>query len=621
MCGIVGIFDPLNKFENKKKIITDLNNNQTHRGPDDYGYYNDEITSLGFRRLSIIDLQNGNQPIVKNDIVTIFNGEIYNYLDLKKKLIKIGAKFITDSDSEVVANAFLFWGIECLEEFDGMFSICFYDKIKKTLFLARDRMGIKPLHFTHVNGALFFASEFLTLTKIPGFKKEINFNAISSYLSFRYPVNDKSLFFKNINRVESGSFLNFSNDNLKGRAEKYWVLPKLSNNVPNITFSEAKDKLEDLLENSVKKQLMSDVPLGVLLSGGLDSSLISSIASKFKQNLHTFSVSFAEKEYDESAKAKLVSNFIGSKHKDVKVNKNLFLENLETTINIKGAPASIPHEFAIYHLSKEIKKDVSVLLSGEGADEFFGGYSRVQKSPFDFHKHNFSLFGFDKQKFYEFFLNRYKWFSVKEKNKLLTNEAIKEIDENIVYGPFKNILMNIDKKNTYNSILEIFQKNHIKSLLDRLDIMTMSKGIEARVPFLDHNVLEFINSLPFHFKIKWKSRLHKYLSYFSSSEKFTEKNDINKYLLRSCSEKYLPISTMNEKKLGFPLPMNEWMKDKKVQEIYLDHSTLNRGIFNKKTLIDLNNYNNKSKTNQNFDFSGKKIWMLVNVELWIRKFF
>ena len=198
---------------------------------------------------------------------------------------------------------------------------------------------------------------------------------------------------------------------------------------------------------------------------------------------------------------------------------------------------------------------------------------------------------------------------------------IKEIDENIVYGPFKNILMNIDKKNTYNSILEIFQKNHIKSLLDRLDIMTMSKGIEARVPFLDHNVLEFINSLPFHFKIKWKSRLHKYLSYFSSSEKFTEKNDINKYLLRSCSEKYLPISTMNEKKLGFPLPMNEWMKDKKVQEIYLDHSTLNRGIFNKKTLIDLNNYNNKSKTNQNFDFSGKKIWMLVNVELWIRKFF
>ena len=395
----------------------------------------------------------------------------------------------------------------------------------------------------------------------------------------------------------------------------------MNNNFSNITFLEARDKLEDLLESSVKKQLMSDVPLGVLLSGGLDSSLISSIASKFKQNLHTFSVSFAEKEYDESAKAKLVSNFIGSKHKDVKVNKNLFLENLETTINIKGAPASIPHEFAIYHLSKEIKKDVSVLLSGEGADEFFGGYSRVQKSPFDFHKQNFPLSGFDNQKFYEFFLNRYKWFSVKEKNKLFTKDVNKEIDENIVYGPFKNILMNIDKKNTYNSILEIFQKNHIKALLDRLDIMTMSKGIEARVPFLDHNVLEFINSLPFHFKIKWKSRLHKYLSFFSSSEKFTEKNDINKCLLRSCSEKYLPVSTMNEKKLGFPLPMNEWMKDKKVQEIYLDHSTLNRGIFNKKTLIELNNYNNKSKTNQNFDFSGKKIWMLVNVELWIRKFF
>ena len=210
MCGIVGIIDPLNKLENKKKIIQDLNNSQYHRGPDDQGYYNEPLLSLGFRRLSIIDLEKGNQPIIKENIVTIFNGEIYNYLDLKKELITLGAKFETQSDSEVVANAFLFWGIDCLQKFDGMFAICFYDRNKKEVFLARDRMGIKPLHYTFVNETLFFSSELLTLTKIPGFIKKINLNAVSSYLSFRYPVDNDNLFFKNIFRIKNGSYFKFS---------------------------------------------------------------------------------------------------------------------------------------------------------------------------------------------------------------------------------------------------------------------------------------------------------------------------------------------------------------------------------------------------------------------------
>ena len=213
MCGIVGIVDPLNKFENKKKLIEELNDSISHRGPDDSGYYSDHLLSFGFRRLSIIDLENGNQPIIKNNIVTIFNGEIYNYIQLRNELIELGAKFYSKSDSEVVANAFLFWGIDCLKKFDGMFAICFYDRNKKEIFLARDRIGIKPLHYTIVNGTLFFSSEILTLTKIPGFKKEINLNAVSSYLSFRYPVDDDNLFFKKIYRVESGTFLKINLDN------------------------------------------------------------------------------------------------------------------------------------------------------------------------------------------------------------------------------------------------------------------------------------------------------------------------------------------------------------------------------------------------------------------------
>ncbi len=392
MCGIVGIIDPLNNIQDKKKLIKELNDTQFHRGPDDSGFYNDNFLSLGFRRLSIIDLEKGNQPIIKHNIVTIFNGEIYNFVQLRNELIELGAEFYSKSDSEVVANAFLFWGIDCLKKFDGMFAICFYDLNKKEIFLARDRMGIKPLHYTFINNTLFFSSEILTLTKIPGFKKKINLNAVSSYLSFRYPIDDENLFFENIHRLENGSYIKFNLDkSLDLIKQKFWDIPQNNNHFDNLSFKDNEEKLDNLLQSSVKNQLISDVPLGILLSGGLDSSLIASIASRHKEQLNTYSVSFVEKDYDESEKAKLVSNHIGSKHYDLKIDKNFFIENLQTLIDIKGSPASIPHEFALYCLCKEIKKEVSVLLSGEGADEFFGGYSRVQKSPFDFNKKKFFI--------------------------------------------------------------------------------------------------------------------------------------------------------------------------------------------------------------------------------------
>jgi asparagine synthase (glutamine-hydrolysing) len=621
MCGIVGIADPLNNFQDKKRLIKELNDYQFHRGPDDSGFYNDNYVSLGFRRLSIIDLEKGNQPIIKQNILTIYNGEIYNFVQLRNELIELGAEFYSKSDSEVVANAFLFWGIDCLKKFDGMFAICFYDQNKKEIYLARDRMGIKPLHYTIVNNALFFSSEILTLTKIPGFKKKINLNAVSSYLSFRYPVDDKNLFFENIFRLENGSYIKFNLEkSLNLTKKKFWDIPKNNNNFDNLNLSDIEEKLDGLLKSSVKNQLISDVPLGILLSGGLDSSLIASIASKFKKQLNTYSVSFIEKNYDESDKAKLVSNHIGSKHYDLKIDKKFFIENLSTLIDIKAAPASIPHEFALYSLCKEIKKEVSVLLSGEGADEFFGGYSRVQKSAYDFNKTSFLKRNFDKKKFFNFFLDRYKWFGIQEKEGLFSDDSKKIIDNDLVNKPFENIFMKSSKNETYSIILECFQKNHIKALLDRLDLMSMRSGIEARVPFLDHKILEFINNLPFNYKIKWKSRLHKYFSIFSSSENYSEKNDINKFLLRSCSKKYLPKSTTNEKKLGFPLPMNDWMKDDKIKQIYFDKETLNRGIFDKKYLLKLFDFNLNKNSNSNFDFSGKKIWMLVNLELWIRKF-
>ena len=316
--------------------------------------------------------------------------------------------------------------------------------------------------------------------------------------------------------------------------------------------------------------MISDVPIGVFLSGGLDSSLISSVANKYSQEtLNTFSVRFDEQAYDESSKTKLMQSHINSNHHNITIKKKDFFNNFEKIIKIKDAPISIPHEYPLYELSKYMNGKVKVVLSGEGADEFFGGYSRVQKSPFDFIKAKafgklsasrvvksiFSLdknFDFCNQNFKDFFFNRYKWFSLNESKNILNEDVFDKINLKDVLDPWEfSDDSSSDKDYLYNSILINFQKNHLQCLLDRLDIMTMSNSIEARVPFLEHKLIEFINSVPFQYKIKWKSQFSKFKSFFSNSENYTEKNDTNKYLLRKCSQKYLPEKISKEKNLGF----------------------------------------------------------------------
>ena len=277
-----------------------------------------------------------------------------------------------------------------------------------------------------------------------------------------------------------------------------------------------------------------------------------------------------------------------------------------------------------------MKGNVKVVLSGEGADEFFGGYSRIQKSPFDYKKNKFiqsftnltlikevfsieKNFDFRNKNLLDYFFEKYNWFNFNETNKLLNDKIKHEIDLKSVVQPW-----NDNKEKSYDQILSLFQKNHLQCLLDRLDVMTMANSIEARVPFLDNAVVEFINNVPFKYKIKWKSSYHMLKSLFSSSSIYSENNDINKYLLRKCSEKYLPQNTTIEKKLGFPLPMNEWMKDEKIKEILLDPTTLDRKIFKKEQIEKLLKI--EKGANDPYDFSGKKIWMILNLEIWMRTY-
>tara|TARA_B100000700_G_scaffold317740_1_gene409627 strand:- start:322 stop:1197 length:876 start_codon:yes stop_codon:yes gene_type:complete len=290
----------------------------------------------------------------------------------------------------------------------------------------------------------------------------------------------------------------------------------------------------------------------------------------------------------------------------------------------------------MYLLSKRMKQDITVVLSGEGADEFFGGYSRVQNSAFDFLKGKFfskfsnkkffkkifsidEEFDFKNKNYLDYFFYVYKWFSFEEKDKLFSDDIKNQFNKDKIKEPWSQIINNYKENDFYDQTLLMFQKNHLQCLLDRLDMMTMANSIEARVPFLDHRIIEFINTVPFEYKIRWKSKINKFKSLFSNNFKFSEKYDTNKYLLRKLGKKLLPQSTAGEKKLGFPLPMNNWMNDNRIKEILLDKQTLNRNIFKKDSVEKLFMKNNNS--NDPYDFDGKKIWMMVNFELWMRSNF
>ena len=635
MCSIFGIIDFEKKNKLKDQNLKELNKILKHRGPDDEGYYNDEFISLAFNRLSILDLDKGNQPIIKDHIISIFNGEIYNYKEIRKELQSFGYKFKSNSDSEIIASAFLKWGIKCVEKFNGMFAIAIYDKKNNKCYLIRDRLGIKPLYYSFQDGCLIFCSEIKGIINYPGFQKKLNINALASYLVFRYPIDHDSHFFKKISKLAPGSYIEINIFQKKIKHECYWEIPAIKNNY-NLSEKDCLDKLEQLLSGSVKKQLISDVPLGIFLSGGLDSSLISSIAAKnITGKMKTFSVGFKDANYDETSKAKIVSNYIGSEHTEIFVDKENFISNLEKAIRVKNAPLSIPHEYPMYLLSKEMNKSVKVVLSGEGADEFFGGYSRVQNSPIDFIKANFfkqlsnfkivnKVFAIDQDfnnnniDYLEFFFKKYKWFSIDQVQDLFNKIDKNNFDINKIKEPWKATYNKYNQCNLYEKTFLLFQNHHLQCLLDRLDIMTMSNSIEARVPFLDHEIVEFINTVPFKYKIKWKSKFHKFKSLFSNNFIFSEKFYTNKYLLRKLSKKYLPKKITEEEKLGFPLPMNNWMKDEKIKDILRDKKTLQRDIYEESQLNNILNMNNLK--DDPYDFEGKKIWMILNVELWIRNF-
>ena len=494
MCGISGIIS-LKIDKNLKKRIQSMNDSIAHRGPDSSGIYLNNKIALGHRRLSIIDIREvSNQPMTStcDRFTIVFNGEIYNFKEIKEKL---NYKFETSSDTEVILASVKENGMEWfLNIANGMFSIAIYDSKNNSLTLVRDRLGIKPLYYYNDGTNFIFSSEIKGVLNSGLVKAVFEKNAIDEYLGNRY-VREPFTFFKNIYQIKSGTYLSI-NDNLKTTEFKYWDLPDSFNIDEDYDETKILSDFKSELEKAINYRLISDVSLGTYLSGGLDSSLITAITSLSKKDpINTYTIGF--KELNEFYYSEIVSKEFNTDHHKIILNKEDYLNYWEKLINLKDSPLGVPNEIPLAIMSTKLKQKITVVLSGEGADELMGGYGKIFRSPFDFSNNKLN-----KNSFFDYFIKLYEYVPRKLRNNLLnsTNEFRKYFDE--------KISEDFDKNSNENNVFRFFHKYHVKGLLQRVDTTTMQASVEARVPFLDHNLIEYsYNKIPYNLKLKWNDKL------------------------------------------------------------------------------------------------------------------
>lgn len=610
-----------------------------HRGPDANGVKVCKTTTqsrvlLAHTRLSIIDLTDaGAQPMANEDesLWIVFNGEIYNYRELRQELQGLGVQFRTVTDTEVILAAYNVWGLSCFERFIGMWAIALWDQRQDQLILSRDRLGVKPLYFYSKNGTLIFGSEPKVIIEQAPECRSLNLQAISDYFSYRYVLGGGS-FFKNIHSVDAGTHLIVRGKQMK--TVRYWDL-QVETNKADPGEGQARKELDSLLESSVSYRMIADVPVGSFLSGGLDSSiLVWEMARKHQQPIKTFTIGFQEEGYNEFEFATEVANFCKTEHKEIILDVEQYLNSFRAMLRIKDAPLAVPNEIALHELSKNLKKDVTVVLSGEGADELFGGYGRIFRSAYDYQR--VKEFGIKNlpielrdnllKKYknlewnneVEHFLSQYSYLDVQIKNNLFVKNVFSALgDDPHNYNYFINRWSKLDGLDLHEKYMWIFQKVHLEGLLGRLDSATMSASVEGRVPFVDHRLIEYVNKLPLDYKIKWISEEKRKHAENLNSNQISEHYDITKYLLRVQYKSRVPASISTRKKVGFPVPLKEWLSGPLLsysKERLLSSDALTREIFNSKTVNDI--LSNEA-TNAN---AGLHVWMMLNIEEWMRTY-
>jgi asparagine synthase (glutamine-hydrolysing) len=638
MCGILGqIAIKGNLKFNKSKFIKCLSY-LNHRGPDDEGYQVYPGAILGHKRLSILDLsKNGHQPMVSSDgnYVIIFNGEIYNFDELKRDLIRKKYTFSSKSDTEVLLYGLIDQGPSFVKKCNGMFAFAFYDVKKKTTYIFRDRIGIKPLFYSIYNNKITFSSNVKSIHKLNDMKKKIDLESVSAFLAFRQPIENKT-FFENIQSLEPGCYIEIKNNNLK--IKKYWKLEKFFlRKYRNKKKNFFKKKIKTLLNSSVNYRLISDVKVASLLSGGLDSSIISAIVNdSHKENFLSYSIGYKYSGYNEFKYSKLVAKKLNMQHRIIVSSPMNYFKDMKKLISVKGQPLTIPNEVAQYQLCKKIKKKATVILSGSGADELFCGYGRIFSSVEDYKKleiistnnkhEKYDIFlknifkRYKKIKFKNYldhFLTIYPYMDMELRKKILSKKFNHiKINKNI-NGYFKKIFKMIKNKNYYDKMQFCFQKFHLRGILEREDLSSMAASTELRVPFLDHRIIEFAAKIPNKLKIRELKN-----NFNLTSDKTSEINDITKYILRKTYEKKIPKQILNRKKIGFPIPLHKWLKKKNIQKIIfstlLSSKSKKRGLFNLnfiKELLKDNSYSNFDGDSRVYQTSiAAKLWMCFNLE-------
>jgi asparagine synthase (glutamine-hydrolysing) len=629
MCGIVGYIDfsKNTNLDHLEKMVSSLG----HRGPDASSFRNwDNVNytvGLGHTRLSIIDLSSeANQPMVRDDLslAIIFNGEIYNFKEIKKELILNNYNFKTNSDTEVLLVAFHLWGIECLNRLNGMFAFTIYDSKNNELFIARDRVGVKPLYYYQTNDLFLFSSELKSFHHHPRFKKIKDNNSVASFLKLGF-IPAPHTIFNDCYKLDAGSYLTINLKNKDIRKAKYWdVTNFFSEEKSLLSEKEILDDIEELLVSSFKFRMIADVPVGVFLSGGYDSSTVAAIIqANSEEKINTYSIGFGEEKFNEAPFAKAIANHIGSNHNELYCSVDDAKSLIELIPKIYDEPFGDSSAIPTLLVSKFASEQVKVVLSGDGGDEIFCGYGKYFEKIHQFNKIA-NIKGFEKQ-----FYNKLSGTLIKSgiialipelyankiiKTKKVLNETdyrekyrhriepthINELDLNkLLMSSFTNQKTAYDKINSHSksaSIIDIlmsidFQTNLVDDLLVKVDRASMAFGLEVREPLLDYRLIEYLAKVP-------------------SDLKFS--NNIPKYLLRKITHKYIPKELLDRPKMGFAIPKEIWLKKelaKFTKEVILD--TASSDVFNKKELEKtLRKYYRQD------DSDSEKIWNLLMFQMW-----
>jgi len=618
MCGICGFIYPKSLKLNSSKTITRMADKIFHRGPDDYGAYTDENVALGFQRLSIIDIETGQQPMsnTENSVIIVFNGEIYNYLELRKKLINLGFKFKTTSDTEVVLNLYIYYGEKCVDYLRGMFAFSIWDKYKRKLFCARDRFGIKPFYYAQTNEIFCFGSEIKSIATLEDVNLQLDPLALDMYLAYGYIGANRTIY-KSIKKLLPGHTLTI--DVLKSKEpiiKKYWDI-KITPDYHK-TESDWIEELDELFSETIKMHLISDVPLGAFLSGGIDSSAVVAYMSKFtNQPVKTFSIGFQEEKYNELPYARQIAGIFNTDHHEMIVEPES-IDILPTILNGFDEPFSDASAIPTYFLSKFTKEYVTVALSGDGGDELFAGYNTYPRL-LNFHNFNIMPEKFNKifwgsiDKIYpnnifgKGFINRMShnknsigsYFSTKIKQ----SERCKYYNPNLSYDmnnycaeQYKmDILEKMETKDFLSRMQKLDMKTYmVDDILTKVDRMSMLNSLEVRVPILDHKFAELS------YRIPSKLKLNK---------------NIQKYIFKETSKKYLPKNILHRKKQGFSVPLELWFK----QDLkdYINDRLMNS---NSKIHTILNPYQIKKLVESNkFSLRSqhREIWTILVLDNWL----